>query len=66
VDFCWFDYFLLLVIVGGRDEFRSTLHTLILTPLKTYTNLYVNLVALSSTRLKSFSIIFSLTPILSR
>jgi hypothetical protein len=35
VSFGGFDYFLLFVIVGARDEFRSTLHTLVLTPLNT-------------------------------
>jgi hypothetical protein len=39
VSFGGFDCFLLLVIVGARDELRSTLHTLVLTPLKTYTQL---------------------------
>jgi hypothetical protein len=35
VSFGGFDCFLLLVIVGARDELRSTFHTLVLTPLKT-------------------------------
>jgi hypothetical protein len=49
VSFDGFDYFLLLVIVGSRDEIRSTLHTLVLTPLKAHNHLYVDLVALYST-----------------
>jgi hypothetical protein len=39
VSFGGFDYFLLLVIVGARDEHRSILYTLVLTPLKTNTQL---------------------------
>jgi hypothetical protein len=35
VSFGEFDCFLLLVVVGARDELRSTLHTLVLTPLNT-------------------------------
>jgi hypothetical protein len=37
VSFGGFDYFLLLVIVGTRDKLRSTLVTLVLTPLKAKT-----------------------------
>jgi hypothetical protein len=37
VSFGGFDYFLILVIVGARDELRSTLHTLVHAPLKTNT-----------------------------
>jgi hypothetical protein len=46
------------VVVGARNELRSTL--LISHPSNPTPNLYVDLVALSSTRLKSYSIIFSL------
>jgi hypothetical protein len=35
--FCGFDGFLLLVVVGARNELRSILPTLVLTPLKTNT-----------------------------
>jgi hypothetical protein len=34
VSFCGFDYFLLFVVVGGRNKHGSTLLTLILTSLK--------------------------------
>jgi hypothetical protein len=34
VGFGWFECFLLFVVVGGRNELRSTLLTLILTSLK--------------------------------
>jgi hypothetical protein len=34
VSFDGFDYFLLLVVVGDRNKLRSTLPTLVLTPLK--------------------------------
>jgi hypothetical protein len=43
VSFGGFDCFHLLVIVGARDELRSTLHTLVLTPLKTNTQLVCGL-----------------------
>jgi hypothetical protein len=43
VSFGGFDYFLLLVIVGARDELRSTLHTLVRAPLKTNTQLVCGL-----------------------
>jgi hypothetical protein len=43
VSFGGFDYFLLFVIVEARDELRSTLHTLVLTPLKTNTQLVCGL-----------------------
>jgi hypothetical protein len=66
VGFGWFECFLLFVVVGARNKFRSTLLTLFLIFLKPTLNLYVNLVALSSIRLKSFSIIFSLKTVLSR
>jgi hypothetical protein len=37
VGFGGFDDFLLLVVVGARNELRSTIPTLVLTPLKVYT-----------------------------
>jgi hypothetical protein len=37
VSFGGFDCFLFLVIVGARNKLRSTLHTLVLTPLKANT-----------------------------
>jgi hypothetical protein len=49
VSFGGFDCFLLLVIVGARDELRSTFHTLSSHLSKPTSNLYVELVALSST-----------------
>jgi hypothetical protein len=66
VSFGGFDGFLLLVVVGGRNKLENTLFTLILTSLKPNTQFLCGLVALSSTRLKSSSIIFSLKTILSR
>jgi hypothetical protein len=56
-----FDCFL-FVIVGGRNKLGSSLLTFVLTPLKANTQFVF---ALSSTRLKSSSIIFSLTIVLS-
>jgi hypothetical protein len=53
VSFDEFDCFLLFVVVGGRNKLGSTLLTLVLTPLKPNTNLYVDLVALSSPQLNS-------------
>jgi hypothetical protein len=66
VSFGWFECFLLLVVVGARDKLRSTLLILVLTPLKTNTQFYVDFLALSSTRLRSSSTIFSLKIVLSR
>jgi hypothetical protein len=66
VSFGGFDFFLLLVVLGARNKLRSTLSTLVLTLSKPTPNLYVDLGALSSTRLKSSSIVFSLTMVLSR
>jgi hypothetical protein len=37
VSFGGFDYFLLLVVVGASNKLRSTLPTLVLTPLKANT-----------------------------
>jgi hypothetical protein len=66
VGFGWFECFLLFVVVGARNKLKRTLLTLFLTSLKPNTNLYVDLVALSSTQLKSSSIIFSLKTVSSR
>jgi hypothetical protein len=66
VSFGGFDCFLLLVVVGARNKLRSTLPPLFLHLSKQTPNLYVDLVALSSTRLKSSSIIFLLKAVLSR
>jgi hypothetical protein len=49
VSFGGFDYCFLFVVGGAWNKLGSTLLTLILTSLKTNTNLYVDLVALSST-----------------
>jgi hypothetical protein len=43
VSFGGFDYFLLLVIIGARDELKTTLHTLALTLLKTNTQIIYGL-----------------------
>jgi uncharacterized membrane protein len=43
VSFGGFDCFLLLVIVGARDELMSTLHTIVLTTLKINTQLICGL-----------------------
>jgi hypothetical protein len=66
VSFGGFECFLLFVVVEARNKLGSTLLILVLTSLKINTNLYVDLIALSSTRFKSSSIKFSLTTVLSR
>jgi hypothetical protein len=66
VSFSGFDCFLLLVVGGIGNKLGSTLLTLIPTPLKTTPNLYVDFIVLSSTQLKSSSMSFSLTTVLSR
>jgi hypothetical protein len=66
VSFGGFDCFLLFVVVGGRNKFGSSLLTLVLTPLKTNTQFIYEFYVLSSTQLKSSSIIFLLTTVLSR
>jgi hypothetical protein len=65
VSFDGFDYFLLLVIVGYRDEIRSTLHTLVLTPLKAH-NQFVCGVGCTLLNTTQIIIIFSLRTVLSR
>jgi hypothetical protein len=66
VSYGGFDCCFLFVVGGARNELESTLLTLVLTPLKTNTNLYVDLVALSTICLKSSSIIFLLKMIFLR
>jgi hypothetical protein len=66
MDFGWFECFLFFMVAGARNKLRSTLLTFLLTSLKPNSNLYVDLVALCSTRLKSSSIIFSLKAVFSR
>jgi hypothetical protein len=68
VSFGGFDCFLLFVAVGGRNKLGSLLLTLILTPLKANTQFVCGFgcTLLSSTQLKSSSIIFSLTMVFSR
>jgi hypothetical protein len=65
VSFGGFDYFLLLVIVGSRDELRSTLHTLDLTPLKV-PNQFVCGLGCTLLNTTQIIIIFSLRTVLSR
>jgi hypothetical protein len=66
MSFGGFECFLLFVVVGARNKLGSTLLSLVLRLSKPTPNLYVDLVALSSTWFKSSSIIFSLTTVLSR
>jgi hypothetical protein len=56
VSFGGFDCFLFLVIVGARNKLRSTLHTLVLTPLKANTQF---LCGLGCTLLNSTQIILN-------
>jgi hypothetical protein len=66
VSFGGFDCFLLFVVFGDRNKLGSTLLTFVLTSLEPNTQFVVDMVALSTTRLKSYSIIFSLTTVISR
>jgi hypothetical protein len=66
MSFGGFECFLLFVVVGARNKLGSTPLTLVLRLSKPTPNLYVDLVALSSTWFKSSSIIFLLTTVLSR
>jgi hypothetical protein len=73
MGFGWFEYFLFFMVARARNKLRSTPLTLFLTPLTLFShlsnptpNLYVDLVALFSTQLKFFSIIFSLRTVFSR
>jgi hypothetical protein len=60
VSFGWFECFLLILVVGVRNKVRSTLLIIFLHLSNPTPNMYVDLVALSSTQLKSPSIIFHL------
>jgi hypothetical protein len=66
VSFDGFDCFLLLVIVGARYKLRSTLLTLVLTPLKTNTQFVCGFDCTLLNPAQVLSIIFSLKIILSR
>jgi hypothetical protein len=66
MGFGWFECFLFFMVVGARNKLRSTLLTLFSHLSNPTPNIYVDLVALSSTRLESSSIIFSLKTIFSR
>jgi hypothetical protein len=65
MGFGWFECFLFFMAAGARNKLRSTLLTLFSHLSNPIQNLYVDLVALSSTQLKSSSIIFSLKTVLS-
>jgi hypothetical protein len=54
MGFGWFECFLLFMVARARNKLRSTLLILFLTSFKLNPNLYVDLVALSSTRLLTF------------
>jgi hypothetical protein len=60
VCFSWFECFLFFAVVGARKKLKSTLLTIFSHLSNPTPNLYVDLVALSSTRFKSSSIIFLL------
>jgi hypothetical protein len=66
VGFGWFECFLFFVVVEARNKLRSTYLTLFSHLSNSTPNLYVDLVTLSSTRLKFSSIIFSLKTVFSR
>jgi hypothetical protein len=64
VDFGWFDCLLPFVVVRARNELRSILLVFFSYLSNPIPNLYVDLVAYSSTLLKSSLIIFSLKMVL--
>jgi hypothetical protein len=66
MGFGWFQCFLFFMVAGVRNKLRNTLSPFFSHLSNPTPNLYVDLVALSSTRLKSFSIIFSLKVVFSR
>jgi hypothetical protein len=66
VSFGGFECFLLFMVVGARNNLGALFSPLSSHLSKPTPNLYVDLVALSSTQFKLFSIIFSLITVLSR